>query len=110
MKASLAQTALPLPLRRVLKKLGNDIATARKRRRLTMAVVAERAFIGRNTLSRVERGDPGVSMGIYATVLFVLGLGEGLADLADPLGDAVGQSLDAERLPKRATPPRAKRS
>lgn len=67
-----------------------------------MAIVAERAFISRNTLTRVERGDPAVSLGIYATVLFVLGLAERLGDLADPLTDNVGLSLEAERLPQRA--------
>jgi len=67
-----------------------------------MMIVAERSFISRNTLTRVERGDPAVALGIYATVLFVLGLAEDLGNLADPLTDAVGQSLEAERLPKRA--------
>lgn len=66
-----------------------------------MATVAERAFIGRNTLTRVERGDPGVSLGIYATVLFVLGLSDRLGQLADPLTDNVGLSLESERLPQR---------
>jgi hypothetical protein len=102
MKSSTAKISLPLAVQRALKKLGGDIAIARKRRRLTMAIVAERAFIGRNTLARVERGDPGVSLGIYATVLFVLGLANRLDDLADPSGDAVGLSLEAERLPQRA--------
>lgn len=89
-------------MRKALRKLGADIQVARKRRRLTMAIVAERAFISRNTLTRVERGDPAVSLGIYATVLFVLGLAERLGDLADPLTDNVGLSLEAERLPQRA--------
>ena len=102
MRSSLSQTALPLVVRRVLSKLGADIQVARKRRRLTMAIVAERAFISRNTLTRVERGDPAVSLGIYATVLFVLGLAERMGDLADPLTDSVGLSLEGERLPQRA--------
>lgn len=102
MKTSQSQAALPLGVRRVLKKLGGDIQIARKRRRLTMATVAERAFISRNTLARAERGDPGVSLGIYATILFVLGLADRLGDLADPLTDGVGLSLDSERLPQRA--------
>ncbi len=101
MKASRAQTALPLAVRRALAKLGTDIATARKRRSLTIATVAERAFVGRNTITRVERGDPGVALGIYATVLFTLGLAERLAELADPETDEVGKSLDIERLPVR---------
>ncbi|MDH7972497.1 helix-turn-helix transcriptional regulator [Sphingomonas sp. AR_OL41] len=87
-------------------KLGSDIATARKRRNLTIAIVAERAFVGRNTITRVERGDPGVSLGIYATILFVLGLSERLGDLADPATDEVGTSLEIERLPIRTRTPK----
>lgn len=63
--------------------------------------MAERASISRMTLHKIERGDPGVAMGLYATVLFVLGMAERLADLADPRDDAVGRALDDERLPQR---------
>ena len=63
--------------------------------------MAERAFINRNTLAKVEKGDPGVSLGIYGTVLFVLGMTDRLADLVDPARDPVGQDLEEERLPKR---------
>ena len=53
------------------------------------------------TLRRVERGDPSVSLGIYATVLFVLGLLPNFASVAAVEGDAVGLALDAEHLPQR---------
>ena len=102
MTSSSAQKALPLIVRKALRKLGGDIQIARKRRRLTMAIVAERAFISRNTLTRVERGDPAVALGIYTTVLFVMGLAERVGELADPLTDSVGLSLETERLPQRA--------
>ena len=97
---------LPLPVKRVLRKFGQDIRDARRRRRLPMAVVAERASISRTTLGKIEKGDPAVSMGNYATVLFVLGLIERLGELADARHDAVGLALEEERLPKRI---RAKR-
>jgi transcriptional regulator with XRE-family HTH domain len=90
---------LPVSVRRSIEKLGADLSAARKRRRLTMDVVAERAFVSRKTLGRVERGDPGVSIGIYATVLFVLGLSAGLDHLADVTNDEVGLAL--ETLPTR---------
>ena len=92
---------LPLPVRRLLDRLGPDIRDARRRRRIPTATMAQRAGISRTTLHRVERGDPGVSLGIYATVLFVLGLEERIADLADPRNDTVGLDLEAEALPKR---------
>ncbi len=63
--------------------------------------MAERALISRMTLNKVEKGDPGVSLGIYATVLFVLGMTDRLAELADARHDAVGLSLEEERLPQR---------
>ena len=93
--------SLPLPVRRVLGRLGEDIRDARRRRRIPTGTMAERALISRTTLHKVEKGDPGVSLGIYATVLFVLGLEERIADLADPRHDAVGLDLETEALPKR---------
>lgn len=101
MKASKAQSALPLPVRHALANLGRDISTARRRRSMTIATLAERAFVGRNTITRVEKGDPGVALGIYATVLFVLGLADRLGHLADPATDQVGLTLAEEQLPKR---------
>src|SRR3546814_15506560 len=85
MRSTLAHSALPLPVRKALTQLGQDIATARKRRRLTMAVIAERPFITRNTLPRVERGDPAVALGVYATVLFVPCFPDRIGTLASPL-------------------------
>lgn len=70
--------------------------------------MAERAFISRNTLARVEKGDAGVSMGIYASVLFVLGMVDRLGELADAAGDPVGLSLEEERLPRRIRSARPK--
>jgi transcriptional regulator with XRE-family HTH domain len=95
---------LPLPVKRALAKLGQDIHSARVRRRITTTTMAERAFITRMTLRKVERGDAGVSLGIYATVMFVLGLAPRIADLADSRTDEVGLQLEEERLPKRVRP------
>jgi transcriptional regulator with XRE-family HTH domain len=107
MKSTKAIPALPMAVRRALVKLGRDLSAARRRRRLSMAIVAERALVSRNTLARAERGDAGVSMGIYATVLFVLGLADRIGDLADPKLDVLGLALEDERLPKRVRMPRA---
>ena len=101
MKQTRAKAALPLSVRRALAKLGEDLSAARRRRRLSMELLAERAFVSRVTLRRVERGDPTVSMGIYATVLFVLGLADRLSSLADAAVDPVGLALEGERLPQR---------
>jgi hypothetical protein len=70
-------------------------------------VVAERALISRVTFGKVERGNPAVSLGIYATVLFVLGLESRLADLAAARNDEVGLRLEEEHLPQRIRQRRA---
>ncbi len=92
----------PAAVRRTLRKLGGDIRDARRRRRLPMAVVAERAFTSRSTLQRVEAGDTNVGIGIYASVLNALGLLEGMGALADITHDTVGQALATAELPARA--------
>ena len=90
-----------MPVGRALRKLGHNIRDARRRRRIPVAILAERASISRTTLNKVEKGEPGVSLGIYATVIFVLGMIDRLADIADPRHDAVGLALEEENLPKR---------
>ena len=92
----------PAAVRRALRKLGADIRDARRRRRLPMAVVAERAFTSRSTLQRVEAGDTNVGIGIYAGVLQALGLLDGLSQIADIGNDSVGQALASAELPKHA--------
>ena len=92
---------IPLPVLRLLRKLGTDIRDARLRRRIRATTIAERALISRTTLHKIERGDPGVSIGNYATVLFVLGMHEGISELADRSRDVLGLDLVEERLPKR---------
>jgi DNA-binding XRE family transcriptional regulator len=93
-----------------LRKLGADIRDARRRRRIPVAVAAERASISRVTLNKIEKGDPGVALGIYATVLFVLGMVDRLSDLADVKQDATGLQLEEELLPKRIRSARPRKS
>ncbi len=90
---------MPLPVKRALTKLGADIKSARLRRRITTTLMAQRACVARSTLQKVEQGDPGVSLGVYATVLFILGLSARIGNLAD--ADSVGLQLDEDRLPQR---------
>ena len=58
-------------------------------------------MISRTTLAKVEKGDSSVALGIYATVLFVLGLCKRLEELADVRFDETGLALDEENLPQR---------
>ena len=97
---------LPIPVARALRKLGQDIKDARRRRRIPAEIAAARASISRTTLVKIEKGDPGVAIGSYAIVLCVLGMTDRLADLADPRNDAVGLQLEEEHLPQRISRPR----
>ena len=97
---------LPIPVTRALRKLGHDLRDARRRRRIPAEIAAERASISRTTLVKIEKGDPGVAMGNYAIVLFVMGMTDRIADLADPRSDAVGLQLEEERLPQRIRRPK----
>lgn len=99
-----------IAVRRALAKLGADLREARLRRSLPADVVASRAFTTRPTLRRIEAGDPGVGMGIYAAVLQAMGMLDGLGALADPASDKTGLILSAEALPKRARIKRRKTS
>ena len=101
MKQSTINDILPAQLRRSLSKLGADIGAARRKRGLTVAMMMERIGVAKTTYLRVEKGDPKVAMGTYAMALFVLGLGNGLGELADVRGDEAGLLLDTSRLPKR---------
>ena len=96
-----SSAAIPVPVARALRKLGHDIRDARRRRRIPAAILADRASISRTTLNKAEKGDPGVSLGTYAMVLFSLGMADRLADVADPRHDAAGLELEEENLPVR---------
>lgn len=95
------KTHLPIPIQKSLRRLGKNINEARRRRRIGMELMSERAGFSRITLSKIEKGDPGVSMGAYASALFVLGMSDHLSDLADASHDIIGRELEEESLPKR---------
>ena len=95
---------LPLSVKRSLVKLGADFSVARRKRKITIAMMAERMGVAKTTLFRAERGDPTVSLGVYAMALFVLGFGDALSDLVDPRRDDTGMILDSERIVKRVRP------
>ncbi len=94
-------TLLPR-LGKILEETGENIKLARLRRNLTMEQVSERAGISRSTLWQVEKGQSSVSFGVYAQVLFVLGLEKDILKLAGD--DILGRKLqDAELLLGRSS-------
>src|SRR5947207_14741542 len=100
-------SSIPLPAAHSLRNLGRDLALARRKRGISTADMAGRLFVSRDTLWRLERGDPTVSLGTLATAAFVLQLHDRLANLAAPASDDLALSLDERRLPQRIRRPRA---
>lgn len=92
---------MPLPAAHALRKLGRDLALARRKRGISTRDMAERLFVSRDTLWRLERGDPTVALGTLVTAAFVLQLHERLANLAAPGSDDLALGLDERRLPQR---------
>ena len=64
-------------------------------------MMIERVGVSKATYLKVEKGDPTVSMGVYAMSLFALGFADVLGEIADSRSDETGLLLDAARLPQR---------
>jgi transcriptional regulator with XRE-family HTH domain len=90
-------------LQRELASLGERLRQARLRRAYTIENIAQRVGVTRKTLSRVEQGDPAVSLGVYARVLQALGLDADLEYIARD--DELGRRLQDAGLkqPRRAS-------
>ncbi|MBK6729688.1 MAG: helix-turn-helix transcriptional regulator [Bacteroidetes bacterium] len=104
----MAKSIILPSVKKVLIKLGENIRLARLRRKLNAAQVAERANISRKTLWAVETGSPGVAMGTYAQVLFVLGLEKDLLLIAED--DTLGRKLQDAGLTVKERAPKKKKS
>jgi ribosome-binding protein aMBF1 (putative translation factor) len=92
---------LPLPVERAIRKLGNDIALARRRRRISQASLAERMEASVSTVRRMENGDVRVPIHFFARALHVFGEIRALEELLDTARDDIGLTLMDEQLPKR---------
>ncbi len=98
---TLKSKVLPPEITDTITVFGEYIRIARKRRNLTMEEMSSRMFITRKTLARLEKGDPGVSLAVFASALWVLGLDDCLKNIADPMQDTIGIFHERKKLPKR---------
>ena len=108
-RASKAIASLPPGAREALRRLGENLAVARIRRKESQRVWAQRLGVSIPTLIRLERGDPGVGVGIVATALWMIGRVAALADATDPQSDRGALERDV-RAALRRRPVRAPES
>lgn len=95
-KRSSAIDAMPSAVRAQLRQLGENLGIARKRRQEPLKSWAQRIGVSEPTLMRMEKGDPTVSMGVYATALWLMGRSQAVSELAAPEHDQ-GALEDAVR-------------
>jgi transcriptional regulator with XRE-family HTH domain len=95
-----ASSQTPATVTRSLRKIGDDLATWRKLRRLTMAQVAERAGLGVNTVQRLEKGE-GTTLENLLRVARALGVLDELTKALDPYETDLGRLRSDEALPER---------
>ena len=98
-KRSNALDSMPAVVLVHLRELGENLAVARKRRREPLKAWAQRIGVSEPTLMRMEKGDPSVSIGVYATALWLMGRSQAIVDLAAPEHDQ-GALEDAVRVAK----------
>lgn len=91
----------PVRTRRAAETVGQHLTAWRKLQQLTGAQVAERAGIDRGTLSRLEHGDTGVSLGAALNVARALGQLDRLVGALDPYETDLGRSRADQTLPQR---------
>lgn len=99
--------APPAAVEEALHRLGRNIRTARLRRRLPQAALAERMGVSRFVVADIERGKPTTGVAAYVGALWVLGLLGDLSEVADPDRDEEGKTLERARSPSRARGRRA---
>ncbi|OIQ66031.1 hypothetical protein GALL_524030 [mine drainage metagenome] len=95
-KQAIAISKLPPQTLRALETLGSHLAVARVRRKESLATRAKRIGVSIPTLTRLEAGDPSVSMGIYATALWLIGRDGELAQIASPEHDKGALEMDVQ--------------
>ncbi len=91
----------PFAVRGGAQGIGERIATARKRRRLTLRELAAKSGISYDTARAVEAGNLQTGLGAYLAMLWAMGLESEIQTIADPERDDEGKQLEASRLPQR---------
>ena len=100
-KSSAHNDWLPPQALSALQALGQALAIARLRRNEPLRSWAQRIGVSVRTVQRLEQGDPGVGMGVYAAALWLIGRADALPALADPALDRGALELDVRAARQR---------
>ena len=93
--------APPYPVEQALKRLGENLRTARTRRKLTIGEVAQKIGTGPRAVMDAEKGKPSTMIGVYAALLWAYDLLQPLGELANPPTDEQGLRLASARKQTR---------
>jgi transcriptional regulator with XRE-family HTH domain len=105
----MAATRTPAAVVSGQRRIGEQLATWRKLRQLTVAQVADRAGISRYTVMRLEKGE-GASVENLLRVARALGVLDMLVAALDPYATDLGRLRSQESLPERVRVPRTRRT
>ena len=107
----MSHSGLSPQARRAIKQLGMDLQIARKKRRLAQRDMAARMGVSVDTIGRLEKGDPGISLGTLSMAFLVLGSLNRFSEVMDPGSDDIGLLSEQQALPQRVrgkTKPKSK--
>jgi transcriptional regulator with XRE-family HTH domain len=102
------ESRIPIPVANGQRRIGEQLATWRRLRRLTAVQVADRAGLSRHTVMRLENGD-GASLESVLRIARALGVLDSLVAALDPYATDVGRLRSDEALPERVRAPRPER-
>lgn len=100
-RSSTATKTIPAGAMRALQALGENLRVARERRGESLRVWAARMDVSVPTLQRMERGDPTVGMGVYATAIWLGGQVDALAQIMTPTSDVAANELEVAKASRR---------
>jgi len=87
-----------------MRDMGKLIQLARKRRKMSVIELAKRVGVDRRTISHLEAGNPGVSIGVLVQVLSVLNLARGFTEALKPEHDIDAMTVELRKARSRAKP------
>lgn len=98
--------AIPFRTRQTAKDMGQSVRDWRRLQGLKSDELADMAGVSRSTLSRLENGDPSVSLATFINVCNVFAVTDRLVDAVDPYETDYGRARSSQELPQRVRRPK----